>query len=200
MAWTAPRTWVADEIVTAALMNTHVRDNLLETMTAKVTTAGDTAYATAANALARLGIGAAHELLRTNSGATAPEWVALSTLAPHKQLKPSNVALNDSSWDVMKDVPGSSFTFTAPKAGTLWGWYRAVNNVVGGQAANTRLVLDGTNGHTWTGSTGADDIQNGLFAKDVSLGSRTGKLQTQRSGADNPNLQDIVIAFIFLPD
>jgi len=28
MAWTAPRTWVTSEIVTAALMNTHVRDNL----------------------------------------------------------------------------------------------------------------------------------------------------------------------------
>lgn len=30
MAWTVPRTWVAGEIVTAALMNTHVRDNLLD--------------------------------------------------------------------------------------------------------------------------------------------------------------------------
>ena len=28
MAWTAPRTWVTGEVVTAALMNTHVRDNL----------------------------------------------------------------------------------------------------------------------------------------------------------------------------
>ena len=27
MAWTAPRTWVSAELVTAALMNTHVRDN-----------------------------------------------------------------------------------------------------------------------------------------------------------------------------
>ena len=27
MAWTAPRTWVAAETVTAALMNAHVRDN-----------------------------------------------------------------------------------------------------------------------------------------------------------------------------
>lgn len=27
MTWTVPRTWVAGEIVTAALMNTHVRDN-----------------------------------------------------------------------------------------------------------------------------------------------------------------------------
>lgn len=28
MAWTAPRTWVAGEKVTAAIMNLHVRDNL----------------------------------------------------------------------------------------------------------------------------------------------------------------------------
>lgn len=28
MAWTTPRTWVAEELVTATMMNTHVRDNL----------------------------------------------------------------------------------------------------------------------------------------------------------------------------
>ena len=28
MAWTSPRTWVTSELVTAALMNVHVRDNL----------------------------------------------------------------------------------------------------------------------------------------------------------------------------
>lgn len=28
MAWTSPRTWVAGEVVTAALINTHLRDNL----------------------------------------------------------------------------------------------------------------------------------------------------------------------------
>lgn len=28
MAWTTPRTWTAGETVTAAIMNTHVRDNL----------------------------------------------------------------------------------------------------------------------------------------------------------------------------
>lgn len=30
MAWTAPRTWVSGEVVTAALLNAHLRDNLLE--------------------------------------------------------------------------------------------------------------------------------------------------------------------------
>jgi hypothetical protein len=28
MAWTNPRTWVTSEVVTAAMLNTHVRDNL----------------------------------------------------------------------------------------------------------------------------------------------------------------------------
>lgn len=28
MAWTTPRTWTTTELVTAAMMNTHVRDNL----------------------------------------------------------------------------------------------------------------------------------------------------------------------------
>lgn len=28
MGWTAPKTWVANELVTAALLNTHLRDNL----------------------------------------------------------------------------------------------------------------------------------------------------------------------------
>ena len=30
MAWTTPRTWVDGEVVTASIMNTHIRDNLNE--------------------------------------------------------------------------------------------------------------------------------------------------------------------------
>ena len=39
-----------------------------------VTTAGDILYATAARTLARLAKGTANQVLRMNSGATAPEW------------------------------------------------------------------------------------------------------------------------------
>ena len=39
MAWTAPRTWVTSEVVTASNMNTHVRDNFLETAPAKAVAA-----------------------------------------------------------------------------------------------------------------------------------------------------------------
>lgn len=38
MAWTAPRTWVAGETVTAALLNTHVRDDLNALTVGEVTT------------------------------------------------------------------------------------------------------------------------------------------------------------------
>lgn len=40
MAWTAPMTFVANTVLTAAQLNTYVRDNLLETAPAKATTAG----------------------------------------------------------------------------------------------------------------------------------------------------------------
>lgn len=73
-SWTAPRTWVLGEIVTAAQMNTHVRDDLLETAPAKVTTAGDIVQATAANTLARLGLGTALQIPRVNAGVTALEY------------------------------------------------------------------------------------------------------------------------------
>ena len=72
MAWTAPRTWVTAEIVTSGLLNTHVRDNMLQTAVAKATTADDLLYASGANALARLGIGANARLLTVVSG--LPAW------------------------------------------------------------------------------------------------------------------------------
>ncbi len=44
-----------------------------------LTTAGDIMYASSASNPARLGIGTASQVLRVNSGATAPEWATVST-------------------------------------------------------------------------------------------------------------------------
>ncbi len=78
MAWTAPRTWVTGETVTAALMNAQIRDNFLETSAATVTTAGDLAYADAANSMgSRLAIGAATTHLVSDG--SAPLWRAVAT-------------------------------------------------------------------------------------------------------------------------
>ncbi len=49
----------------------YQKENLL-------TTAGDLPYATGASTWNRLGIGTANQLLRTNSGATAPEWASIA--------------------------------------------------------------------------------------------------------------------------
>lgn len=79
MAWTAPRTWVTAEVVTAAQMNAHIRDNFLETSTATVTTAGDLVYADAANSMgSRLAIGGAGAALVSTG--TAPVWRAFTNM------------------------------------------------------------------------------------------------------------------------
>ncbi len=43
-----------------------------------ITTAGDLLYGTAADTVARLGIGTAGQVLKVNSGATAPEWATIT--------------------------------------------------------------------------------------------------------------------------
>lgn len=98
MAWTAPRTWVTSEVVSAAVMNTHVRDNLLQTAPAKVTTAGDIVYASGANALSRLAAGATGTVL---TGGTSPSWsdqidgdLKLDTSSGHLKLYRSDSSID----------------------------------------------------------------------------------------------------------
>src|SRR5574343_24123 len=74
MAWTVPTDFSTGRLVTASDWNAELGStgNMAQTAAAKATTAGDTVYATAANTLARLAIGAANTVL-TSSG-SAPQW------------------------------------------------------------------------------------------------------------------------------
>ena len=81
-SWTAPKTYTVGSILTASEKNTYERDNMLETATAKVTTAVDIVVATGANALKRLAKGAALSILRVNSGATDLEWATIASALP----------------------------------------------------------------------------------------------------------------------
>ena len=65
--WSAPRTWVTGEIVTASYLNSNIRDNFLETAPAKATAAGDIFVATAVNAIKRVPVGSAGSIVSVNS-------------------------------------------------------------------------------------------------------------------------------------
>ena len=80
MAWTTPVDYSTGQVITAAIWNDLIGagGNIDETAPAKVTTAGDLIYGTAANAITRLGVGSAAQLLKVNAGATAPEWGAVA--------------------------------------------------------------------------------------------------------------------------
>lgn len=73
MSWTAPRTYVTGEVLTAAIFNTDLRDNMKETAAATAQSAGDLVYADAANSMgSRLGIGVANTVLVSDG--SGPVW------------------------------------------------------------------------------------------------------------------------------
>jgi hypothetical protein len=74
MAWTTPKTFVANDPLTASELNTHLRDNMLATAAAVVTTQGDIVYASGNHALARLAVGTKGKVLQVNAAGTAPQW------------------------------------------------------------------------------------------------------------------------------
>ena len=66
------------DVITAALWTSYLGagDGIDAMETAKVTTAGDIVYATGDNALSRLGVGSARQVLQMNAGVSAPEYSA----------------------------------------------------------------------------------------------------------------------------
>lgn len=190
MAWTAPRTWTTSETVTAAIMNAHVRDNLLETGPAKVTTAGDLLYATGANALARLGIGSALQVLK--GGASAPSWGNV----PFKVRKTSDETVNNSAALQNDDdllmalaanevwafeayliyttpaTPDIKFAFTVPAGATLqWG-------TVAYDSAGVLVQVDVS--ASGTSKDFVDGTSYSIFIQGVVLnGANAGNLQLQ---------------------
>ncbi len=80
MAWTAPRTWVTGEQVTAALLNTHLKDNMLETASAVVANAGEYVVADAANSLVVRK--AVTDVVATSEATTSTSYANLPTAGP----------------------------------------------------------------------------------------------------------------------
>jgi len=77
MAFTTPRTWVSGELITAALMNTFVRDNQNAMTAGYMGIASqatyDLLYASSATQLGRIATSTANKLL-TAKGSATPAW------------------------------------------------------------------------------------------------------------------------------
>lgn len=123
-------------------------------------TAGDILYATGATTLAKLGIGTAGQVLRTNGGATAPEWATITTpLAVAAKTADYTLTANDDFITVDSDADANGFTITLPdnaantgkiyrikRIGTTFATARAVTIA----RAGSDTITDATSGLTST--------------------------------------------------
>jgi hypothetical protein len=80
MAWTAPMTAASGTVWTAAQYNTHIRDNLLETMPAKATAANRIFASTGPNAIAERVPSSAS--VATSQTTTSTSYTNLATVGP----------------------------------------------------------------------------------------------------------------------
>lgn len=80
MTWTTPMTFVAATTLTAAQLNTHLRDNLNETAVAKATTAGRWFVSTGSNAIAERAI--SDNQVATAETTASTSYIALTTAGP----------------------------------------------------------------------------------------------------------------------
>lgn len=93
MAWTSPRTWISGELVTASLLNTHVRDNELylkdaPTFDGNVTITGTTTHTGAVSCSSTLAVsGASTVAALTASGTVTPQGLVDASGASAGQIK-----------------------------------------------------------------------------------------------------------------
>lgn len=74
MTWTTPSTWTTSQVVTAADLNTDIRDNMNETSAATASAAGDLVYADAANSMGSRLAHPGQGLLLVSAASNALAW------------------------------------------------------------------------------------------------------------------------------
>jgi hypothetical protein len=109
------------------------------------TTLGDIAYrSSTANVKTRLGLGTAGQVLTVNSGATAPEWAAISSSANWSLLNSGGTALTGAQTVTISSISGKDKIFVI-----VTGASSANDNAV----ISVRLNTDTGNNYYWFGNT-----------------------------------------------
>jgi hypothetical protein len=191
MAWSAPRTYVTGETITAAILNADHRDNLLETSAATATTAGDLVYADAANSMgSRLGIGAVPAILSTTGSAPVWRTVAQSLGDASYGSGPSSTSYTD--FDEVTSWNGTNVTVTVTtgtRAMVWWGCRFASNTSAGAQMDISFRV----SGATTTASGTATSVRGESSAANDQVPVGAGaRLVTLTAGSNVFTLQALI--------
>jgi hypothetical protein len=96
-----------------------------------ITTAGDLLYGTAADTVARLGIGTAGQVLKVNAGATAPEWGAAGASSGPAFRAFRNTSVQNVTGDTFTKVELNAETFDTASCFDSTTNYRFTPNVAG---------------------------------------------------------------------
>jgi hypothetical protein len=139
-----------------------------------ITTAGDLLYGTAADTVARLGIGTAGQVLKVNSGATAPEWGAAGGSSF------SGVALSNSAAIAIADSTFTALTFDTEQLDTD-GYHSTVSNTsritIPSGKTGKYLIIGAV---TWNANATGDRyltlrLNGNSIASQLHMGTATGK-------------------------
>lgn len=91
MTWTTPKTWVANDVLTAAELNEQLRDNLLEQMPALATTEGSWFSVDAANSIVERTL--VSDIVKETEQTASTSYVDLATVGPEVTVETGTVAL-----------------------------------------------------------------------------------------------------------
>ena len=145
MAWTSPADRTTGDVITAAQWNALLgtTGSLAQTAAAKVTTNGDVTYATAANTLARLGIGSSGQVLSVSGG--IPAWATVSS-SPVELAGSSTANTSTTSTSAVDLVTISGLSILVAQGIRLTHNFRkdasAANRVEFGLKINSTVVLE----------------------------------------------------------
>lgn len=142
-----------------------------------MTTTGDIIYSSSGSTPARLGIGTAGQVLKVNSGATAPEWGAVSTEKTYTLINTGGTALTGATTVTVSSLSGySSFYVLINQASSA----NALSTISVRPNATTTGANNGVNVEAQsTYNIGNFSASSSTTAASISLG-RIGTVSTQK--------------------
>jgi hypothetical protein len=173
-------------------------------MTNPMTTTGDTIYSSSGSTPARLGIGTAGQVLRVNSGATAPEWAAAAGFNPTaSSLITASQSTSSSTYTGLATAQSVTVTtgtkalviLTTTLAGSADNFIYfsfAVSGATTRAASDTEAILwrSSNASNPWLGASRV------IYLTGLTAGSNTFTVQVRRAGANSADYQDrqIIVA------